>query len=152
MVILSAAFAKDMIGWKQSTAVAGTVYCGGKPEAGVRIKLFDHDRFDPDDPMGNVVVNSDGSYHIAGFTESISTIDPEVHIKFNCGKFFRQCYKFKVPKEYITKGASPTKTFNAGTIELQTLKTSIGFVENLLDFEELFHSLDTINCKENGRR
>ncbi|KAI6196004.1 hypothetical protein M3Y94_01057200 [Aphelenchoides besseyi] len=114
-------FAKK-IGWDQSTAVTGTIVCNGKPESGVRVRLFDHDKLDPDDKMGESVADSNGVYHVSGKTDSISTITPEVHIKFDCGAWTRKCYKFKVPRDYVTKGASPKKTYNAGVTELASVK------------------------------
>ncbi|KAI6238558.1 Transthyretin-like family-containing protein [Aphelenchoides fujianensis] len=110
------------IGWAQSAASSGQLFCNGKVEKGVKIKLFDHDHLDPDDKMGETVADAQGNFQVAGKTTSISTILPEVHIKFDCGHLLRKCYKYKIPSSYVTKGASPSKVFPAGRIELSSVK------------------------------
>ncbi|KAI6193350.1 hypothetical protein M3Y96_01008800 [Aphelenchoides besseyi] len=92
------------IGWDQSTAVTGTILCNGRPESGIRVRLFDHDKLDPDDKMGEAVADSTGVYHVSGKTVN-STVERGL-----------------VPSDYVTKGASPKKTFNAGVTELASVK------------------------------
>ncbi|KAI6170271.1 hypothetical protein M3Y98_01222400 [Aphelenchoides besseyi] len=99
------------IGWDQSTAVTGTILCNGRPESGIRVRLFDHDKLDPDDKMGEAVADSTGT-----------ALQQSLPNKFDCGAWTRKCYKFKVPSDYVTKGASPKKTFNAGVTELASVK------------------------------
>uniref|UniRef100_A0AC35GIZ9 Uncharacterized protein n=1 Tax=Panagrolaimus sp. PS1159 TaxID=55785 RepID=A0AC35GIZ9_9BILA len=89
----------------QSTAIAGTVTCDGKPEAEAKIELWDKDTIDPDDLMANTTTFSDGGFYLEGKESELTTIDPQVRIFHKCGDRTAKCYKqvtIEIPDEFIT--------------------------------------------------
>ncbi|KIH67155.1 Transthyretin-like family protein [Ancylostoma duodenale] len=68
--------------------------------------------------------NSEGVFYLTGRKGELSSIDPKVYILHRCnydGNFTDSCYKklsFEVPKNFVTKGSTPTKVFNIGHIKL----------------------------------
>lgn len=66
------------------------------------------------------MANKDGTYNISGSIDSVTTIDPQIHVKHNCeSEHFRQCHKFDVPKRFVTRGPIPQSIYDAGTLELK---------------------------------
>jgi hypothetical protein len=70
----------NAIGRMQSTAVQGRITCNGKPEAGLKLKLYDHDTFTPSDRMGQTVTAADGSFNIAGHKTEFTSVVPELRM------------------------------------------------------------------------
>lgn len=81
-------------------------------------------QFTADDKMGSTTTNADGTYSIQGRTSALLTIKPELHFKHSCGHITTHCYKIKIPQAYVTSGSSPSKTYEAAPIQLETVKSN----------------------------
>uniref|UniRef100_A0A914P3H6 Transthyretin-like family protein n=1 Tax=Panagrolaimus davidi TaxID=227884 RepID=A0A914P3H6_9BILA len=112
----------------QSTAIRGSVICGGKRFGTVRLELWDKDRTDPDDLMMKPVKISYGdTFTLEGKENELTTIDPELRIIHNCGYENERCLKKSIvliSDEYVTDGPIPKKLFRAGTIDLRKMKST----------------------------
>ena len=112
----------------QSTAIRGSVICGGKRFGRVRLELWDKDRTDPDDLMMRPVKIAYGdTFTLEGKENELTTIDPELRIIHDCGSENARCLKQSIvliPDEYVTAGERPQKIFRAGTIDLRNLKST----------------------------
>ncbi|KAI6184964.1 hypothetical protein M3Y97_00653400 [Aphelenchoides bicaudatus] len=105
---------------RQSTSVKGSITCRGKAVGGLKVKLIDEAG---GKEIGRSLTDDHGFYSVAGSTShTFRTIKPVVQIRYNCGNWFEQCYKFKIPKDHITKGDVPKKTFDASRVELSSVK------------------------------
>ncbi|CAD5231647.1 unnamed protein product [Bursaphelenchus xylophilus] len=113
----------DSIGIRptQSLAVQGKFMCKGKPAKGVKVKIYDHDTFTLDDKMGETKSDAQGFFHVTGKSNEVTRLTPKMNIYHKCGKLLPICYtKFSIgiPKNYLTSGSTPKKTYDAGTFNL----------------------------------
>uniref|UniRef100_A0A914I9Q6 Uncharacterized protein n=1 Tax=Globodera rostochiensis TaxID=31243 RepID=A0A914I9Q6_GLORO len=110
-------------GRKQSAGAEGTLTCGGQPEVGVKVKLYDDDRgVDTDDFMGETITDSKGHFRLEGFTHEFTSIDPKINIYHDChdgGKPCQRKISIMIPDKYIASGEHPETYYDAGTIELE---------------------------------
>ncbi|GMR41365.1 hypothetical protein PMAYCL1PPCAC_11560, partial [Pristionchus mayeri] len=130
------------VGFDQSSAVVGTLMCDGRPASHVTIKLYDDDTGpDLDDLMDEGETDSQGRFSLSGWTDEALTIDPKVNIYHDCNDglwvtrmhsqlvvvrmmncpVLQPCQRritVHIPSSYVSSGKNPTKTYNAGTIEL----------------------------------
>ncbi|CAJ0941760.1 unnamed protein product, partial [Mesorhabditis belari] len=110
------------IGRTQSIAVKGALTCDGKPASGVLVKLFDDDRgLDSDDFLGSTKTDFKGEFIVSGHTAEITTIDPKINIYHDCNDGAKPCqrkFTIGIPDKYVSSGKTPTKTYNAGILEL----------------------------------
>ncbi|GMS78454.1 hypothetical protein PENTCL1PPCAC_629, partial [Pristionchus entomophagus] len=110
------------IGFDQSAAVTGTLLCNGRPVGNVKIRLYDDDSGpDLDDLMAEGVTDGQGRFSLRGTTDEALTIDPKINIYHDCNDGITPCQRrttIFVPNSYVTQGTNPTKTYNAGVIEL----------------------------------
>ncbi|KAI3411890.1 hypothetical protein GPALN_001951 [Globodera pallida] len=110
-------------GRKQSAGAEGTLTCGGEPEVGVKVKLYDDDRgVDTDDFMGETITDSKGHFRVEGFTHEFTSIDPKINIYHDChdgGKPCQRKVSIMIPDKYIASGTHPETYYDAGTIELE---------------------------------
>ncbi|VDL73574.1 unnamed protein product [Nippostrongylus brasiliensis] len=119
LVLLPVATGFWGIGRTQSVAVTGTLQCNGKPAANVKVKLYDREiLFDKKLDQGKSDAN--GYFKLSGSKREISNIDPKLNIYHKCN-YAGLCYKklaIKIPSNFITRGANPSKTFDIGTLNL----------------------------------
>ncbi|VDP57329.1 unnamed protein product [Heligmosomoides polygyrus] len=107
------------IGRTQSVAVSGHLQCNGVPSANVKVKLYDREVL-IDTKLDEGRTDKNGYFRLAGFKTEISSIDPKVNIYHRCN-YKGPCYKklpIKIPKDYITSGQTPKKTYDIGTLNL----------------------------------
>ncbi|GMS81270.1 hypothetical protein PENTCL1PPCAC_3445, partial [Pristionchus entomophagus] len=107
-------------GTVQSAAVKGKLMCNGEPAGDVKIKLYDVDTLDPDDLMAEGVSSGDGSFKLSGSEKESTTIDPKLNIYHKCN-YNGMCLKkisIVIPKDYVSEGERPEKTFDIGQINL----------------------------------
>ncbi|GMT09109.1 hypothetical protein PFISCL1PPCAC_406, partial [Pristionchus fissidentatus] len=109
----------------QSIAVTGTLLCGGKPASEVRIKLWEEDSGpDPDDLLDQGYTDKEGKFRLSGGTAELTPIDPVFKVYHDCDDGVlpgSRKVKFGLPKSYITQGKTPTKTFDIGIVNLETI-------------------------------
>ncbi|KIH52150.1 Transthyretin-like family protein, partial [Ancylostoma duodenale] len=107
------------IGSQQSVAVKGKLICDGKPAVGVKVKLYEKESL-LDVKMDEGKTDRNGEFLLSGYKTEISTIDPKVNIYHKCNHI-GLCYRkfgITIPDDYITKGKTPKKTYDIGTINL----------------------------------
>ncbi|RCN40336.1 Transthyretin-like family protein [Ancylostoma caninum] len=86
-----------------------------------------------DVPLAQGFSNSEGRFNVSGSKREVSTIEPYLSIFHRCNHdgvsaYFMQsatesplCYKhfwIAIPKNFVVQGATPTKVFNIGRINL----------------------------------
>ncbi|CAD5214687.1 unnamed protein product [Bursaphelenchus xylophilus] len=108
----------------QSIAVQGILTCDGKPAAGVKVKLYDVNRVSTDNKLAEGKTDARGYFNLQGSEKSVFTLKPKFNVYHKCHYFnpIPTCYqKFAVniPSRYITEGAIPQKTFDAGRFNLE---------------------------------
>lgn len=110
---------------QQAVAIHGTLLCGSKPAAGVTVKLWDEDDGpDPDDELDKKQTDSNGEFRLAGSTRELTSIDPVFKIYHDCDdgiKPGQRKVKFRIPSSYISSGGVASKTFEIGTLNLETI-------------------------------
>ncbi|GMS88904.1 hypothetical protein PENTCL1PPCAC_11079 [Pristionchus entomophagus] len=110
------------VGFSQSAAVVGNLMCHGRPASHVTVKLYDDDTGpDLDDLMDEGQTDAQGRFSLSGTTDEVLTIDPKVNIYHDCDDGIMPCQRritIFVPSSYVSSGKSPSKTYNAGNIEL----------------------------------
>ncbi|GMR30501.1 hypothetical protein PMAYCL1PPCAC_00696, partial [Pristionchus mayeri] len=110
------------VGYDQSAAVTGTLLCNGRPAANVKVRLYDDDSGpDFDDLMGEGTSDGQGRFRLSGSTDETMTIDPKLNIYHDCNDGMTPCQRrttIFIPNSYVSNGRNPTKTYNAGVIEL----------------------------------
>ncbi|KAI6188439.1 hypothetical protein M3Y98_00355100 [Aphelenchoides besseyi] len=108
---------------RQSVAATGKLTCGGVPAENVLVKLFDQDDGpDPDDLLGQVRTDSDGSFSLHGDTLELTPIDPELRIYHECALHIPLCKRewvIQIPNKYISSGATPETVFDLGVVNLE---------------------------------
>ncbi|KAF1758064.1 hypothetical protein GCK72_014522 [Caenorhabditis remanei] len=110
----------------QSIAVKGKLICGPKPASQVRVKLWEEDSGpDPDDLLDQGYTDGNGEFNLKGGTAELTDIDPVFKVYHACDdsklKPGLRKIRFKLPKSYITSGKVPKKTFDIGTLNLETI-------------------------------
>ncbi|GMR39255.1 hypothetical protein PMAYCL1PPCAC_09450, partial [Pristionchus mayeri] len=109
----------------QSIAVTGKLLCGSKPASGVRVKLWEEDSGpEPDDLLDQGYTDADGAFSLKGGTAELAPIDPVFKAYHDCDDGLlpgSRKVKFGLPKSYITAGKVPNKTYDIGTINLETI-------------------------------
>ncbi|ETN77681.1 hypothetical protein RB195_009789 [Necator americanus] len=119
--LLGYAAAIEMFGRDQSSAVKGRLMCDGRPAVGVKVKLWDVDRTDADDLMDEKFTDTNGEFHLAGWTKEYTTIDPKLSIYHDCNDGIKPCqrkFSILIPDSYVSSGKVPKKVYDAGTIQL----------------------------------
>ncbi|CAI5454185.1 unnamed protein product [Caenorhabditis angaria] len=119
--LVGAVGAIEMFGRDQSSAVTGRLICNDRPAAGVLVKLWDVDRTDSDDLMDSGTTDANGQFHLSGWTKEYTTIDPKLNIYHDCNDGIKPCQRkfgIKIPDAYVSHGKNPSKTYDAGTIQL----------------------------------
>uniref|UniRef100_A0AAF5CTE2 U1-type domain-containing protein n=1 Tax=Strongyloides stercoralis TaxID=6248 RepID=A0AAF5CTE2_STRER len=114
---------RGRMGFTQSSAAKGKLICEGKPASGVLVKLWDEDDLpgDSDDLLGSVKTNARGEFEVKGHTDEFTPIDVKLNIYHDCNDGLKPCqrkFTIKVPGSYITRAKTPTKVYDAGTIQL----------------------------------
>ncbi|MCP9261913.1 Transthyretin-like family protein [Dirofilaria immitis] len=100
----------------QSTAIHGRLMCGSNPASNVRVKLWEEDTGpDPDDLLDQGYTDQNGEFLLKGDTVELTPIDPVFKVYHDCDD------GIKIPKSYITNGKTPKKTFDLGTLNLETI-------------------------------
>uniref|UniRef100_A0A914YSG4 Uncharacterized protein n=1 Tax=Panagrolaimus superbus TaxID=310955 RepID=A0A914YSG4_9BILA len=90
----------------------------------LKIQLWDVDRTDPDDLIVEGSLDENGEFFLQGSETEFSTIDPELRIIHKCGDDGVECFRqtiIDIPDDYISDGENPTKTFDAGNINLRVI-------------------------------
>uniref|UniRef100_A0A8R1HN72 Uncharacterized protein n=1 Tax=Caenorhabditis japonica TaxID=281687 RepID=A0A8R1HN72_CAEJA len=110
----------------QSIAVKGKLLCGTKPASQVRVKLWEEDSGpDPDDLLDQGYTDGQGDFSLKGGTAELTVIDPVFKVYHACDdsklKPGLRKIRFKLPKSYITNGKTPSKTFDIGILNLETI-------------------------------
>ncbi|KHJ85043.1 Transthyretin-like family protein [Oesophagostomum dentatum] len=108
------------LGTLQSTAVQGKLLCNGKPYEKARLKLYEVDPIH-DTLMAEMLSDKDGFFKLSGNDTEWSKIDPKLNIYHNCEDEKVECWRkveIKIPKDFITEGGEPDKTFDIGTLNL----------------------------------
>ncbi|RCN45408.1 Transthyretin-like family protein [Ancylostoma caninum] len=110
----------------QSVAVRGRFLCGSVPAANVKVKLIDLS-IKPD-LLSQRNTDSKGYFKLSGRTAKLTQIDPVLKVSHGCNNV-RQLRgpltpgirreTFVIPKKYITKGKTPKKIMDIGTINLE---------------------------------
>jgi len=107
---------------QQSIGVKGTFMCGSKPENGSKVKLFDKDIIGPDDLLDEGYTEANGSFKLQGTTKEFTKIDPVFKVYTDCNDGKMPCQRrirWEIPNEYISKGSTPRKYYDLGTINLE---------------------------------
>uniref|UniRef100_A0A1I8AMT1 Transthyretin-like family protein n=1 Tax=Steinernema glaseri TaxID=37863 RepID=A0A1I8AMT1_9BILA len=123
-ILLAFCGAVVSLGTVQSGAIRGTLYCYGKPAAGVKVRLFDDDGGKGnflDDLMASGETDAEGHFSLQGHATEISTIDLLFRIDHTCNKIFLKSYRtftVIIPDEYVTPGKEPKKFYEFGSMEL----------------------------------
>lgn len=76
---------------------------------------------DPDDLMAEGHSNKNGEFHLSGHESELTTIDPKLNIYHNCNDEAVECLRkiqILLPKDFVTEGATPAKTFDVGILNL----------------------------------
>ncbi|KAK6752817.1 hypothetical protein RB195_003927 [Necator americanus] len=118
-ILLPNSFCLLGFGKKQSVAVKGTLQCNGEAESDVRVALYDKDML-KNRKLGEVKTDKSGEFNLSGSKTEISKIDPKVNIYHRCdhtGPCYRK-FSFTIPDKFITRGSTPKRTFDLGTINL----------------------------------
>ncbi|VDO87667.1 unnamed protein product [Haemonchus placei] len=104
----------------QSYAIRGKLLCGPRPATNVRIKLWEEDTGpDPDDLLDSGYTDSNGEFRLGGGTAEMTPIDPVFKVYHDCDdgiKPGKRKVKFYLPKSYITRGKTPKKEFDIGSL------------------------------------
>ncbi|KAH7729406.1 CRE-TTR-6 protein [Aphelenchoides avenae] len=109
------------LGTTQSAAVRGVLTCNGKPSVGTKVKLYDVDTLDPDDLLDSGVTDDEGRFELKGHETELTPIDPKLNVYHDCNDESVPCLKkfsIYIPKDFITEGQVPKKTFDAGVLNL----------------------------------
>ncbi|KAJ1349372.1 hypothetical protein KIN20_004928 [Parelaphostrongylus tenuis] len=110
--------------WDQSIAVKGRFLCGTEP-ANAQLKLLDEDgSLDPDDLLDTKDTDGSGYFSLSGTTEENSLIEPKSEIEHRCNEERETATRrmmLYLPQSYITDGRTPTKTFDIGVLNLETI-------------------------------
>jgi len=109
------------IGRVQSAGAFGRLTCNGEPAVGVLVRLYDDDRSDIDDLLAETHTDEDGSYHLEGWTDEFSTIDPKLNFYHDCNDNLPCQLKFtiNIPDMYISQSKEPEKYFDGGVLPLE---------------------------------
>ncbi|KAK6727394.1 hypothetical protein RB195_005221 [Necator americanus] len=110
---------------QQSVGVVGRLMCGGKPAAGVKVKLWDEDDGpDPDDLLDQGFTDAKGEFSLKGSERETTNIDPVFKVYHDCDDGFKpgqRKVKFRIPDKYISSGGLPKRMFNIGVLNLETI-------------------------------
>ncbi|CAJ0565567.1 unnamed protein product, partial [Mesorhabditis spiculigera] len=110
---------------KQTVAIEGRLTCEGRPAAGVKVKLYDHDTFTLDDKLAETKTDHEGYFRIAGTGSEVSRLNAKFNIYHKCGMTVPLCdykFSFAVPYDFVNTGTYANKVYNAQTIELSLLE------------------------------
>uniref|UniRef100_A0A915EHT0 Transthyretin-like family protein n=1 Tax=Ditylenchus dipsaci TaxID=166011 RepID=A0A915EHT0_9BILA len=110
---------------QQAVAVHGHLKCGDAPAKSVRVKLFDEDSGpDPDDLLDQGYTDDNGEFKLQGSTMETTNIDPVFKVYHDCNDGMKpgsRKVRFIIPSSYITNGSVAKKTFELGTLNLETI-------------------------------
>jgi len=124
LVLLSSLVFSAFAVLQQSVGCKGKLLCGAKPASGVRVALWDEDSGpDPDDKLSESHTDSQGMFELKGTTHELTTIDPVCKVYHDCDdgiKPGKRKIKFKIPDSYVTRGETPERIYDIGTINLET--------------------------------
>ncbi|MFH4981586.1 hypothetical protein AB6A40_008295 [Gnathostoma spinigerum] len=123
--IITAIFIKAESFRYQSVKVIGQLNCGGKPASNIRVKLWDKDSGpDPDDLLDQSYTDSEGRFELTGVEMEFLMIDPVLKVYHDCNKGVlpgKRKVSFAIPPKYVTQGKVARRTFNVGSLNLETI-------------------------------
>ncbi|KAH7729405.1 CRE-TTR-6 protein [Aphelenchoides avenae] len=76
---------------------------------------------DPDDLLDSGVTDDEGRFELKGHETELTPIDPKLNVYHDCNDESVPCLKkfsIYIPKDFITEGQVPKKTFDAGVLNL----------------------------------
>ncbi|VDK59640.1 unnamed protein product [Cylicostephanus goldi] len=123
LIILSlAGFSLAFMGGStQSVEVTGRLVCNEEPAADVKVELYDEELFSVfDHKMDEERTNQTGGFRLSYTDKEHSTIDPKLYIYHRC-EYGWPCDRklaIGIPKDFVSQGTIPFKTFDIGIINL----------------------------------
>uniref|UniRef100_A0AC35UEA8 Transthyretin-like family protein n=1 Tax=Rhabditophanes sp. KR3021 TaxID=114890 RepID=A0AC35UEA8_9BILA len=109
---------------QQSIAVKAKFMCGDKPLANARVKLWEEDSGpDPDDLVQAGYTDANGEMFLSGDERELTNCDFWLKIYHTCDDSFKmgaRKVKFELPYSYVTAGKIPKKTYDLGTLNMET--------------------------------
>ena len=111
----------------RSTQAEGILRCGDKPAKNVHVRLFRGASDDLSDVLASAITDERGHFKVEGDTGSYqgteANIDPHLKIYHKCDeeeskKGFRRVI-LRYPREFVTLGRVPRRSYNIGTFNLQ---------------------------------
>ncbi|KAL3994001.1 Transthyretin-like family protein [Acanthocheilonema viteae] len=115
----------------RSTAAKGTLLCGHLPATDVKVKLFRKASDDAGEVLSTKQTTSNGHFEIEGNTvdRAEQDIEPMVRFYHRCDddlkkdlkKVGYRTFAINYPKEYVTIGRVPRKSFDIGKLNLQII-------------------------------
>uniref|UniRef100_A0A915PG76 Transthyretin/hydroxyisourate hydrolase domain-containing protein n=1 Tax=Setaria digitata TaxID=48799 RepID=A0A915PG76_9BILA len=115
----------------RSTAATGILMCGDTPATDVRVKLFRKASNDAKEVLSSKKTATNGHFEIDGDTAGRDEqgIEPMIRFYHRCDddlkktpkKVGYRAFSITYPKEYVTIGRVPRKSFNVGKLNLQIM-------------------------------
>jgi hypothetical protein len=111
----------------RSIAVKGTLLCGKKPAENVKVRLFRVSSDDVKEALDTRTTGPSGMFDLTGNTNgrpvNETELTPVVKFYHKCDeddkkKGFRR-FQLSVPREFVTLGKAPKRTFDVGTLNLE---------------------------------
>ena len=111
----------------RSIAVKGTLKCGTKPAENVKVRLFRVQSDDPKQALDTRTSGPSGMFELSGNTNGRAINETEL---LPVVKFYHKCdedekkkgfrrFQVAVPREFVTLGRTPKRTFDVGTLNLE---------------------------------
>ncbi|CAD6197009.1 unnamed protein product [Caenorhabditis auriculariae] len=119
LLVVASASALPFLGSVQSVKVTGTLTCNGAPAENVKVKLYEREVV-LDTLLDEKTSDRQGRFTMQGSKKEFTTIDPHVNVYHKCnydGRCFKKL-KVKIPKNFVSEGDSPAKTFDIGELNL----------------------------------
>ncbi|KAI6238563.1 hypothetical protein M3Y99_00680000 [Aphelenchoides fujianensis] len=112
----------EALGFTQSVAVSGRLFCNNRPASNIRLKLYEDDGwFEMDDLMAEGRTDAQGNFFLSGQEREFTKIEPVLNIYFNCNDGLMPCdrkLKIFIPKSYVSDGAIPYEVYKVGVLNL----------------------------------
>ncbi|CAI2345509.1 unnamed protein product [Caenorhabditis sp. 36 PRJEB53466] len=118
-LFVSTVSALPFFGTVQAVRVTGKVTCNGEPAENIKVKLYEKEIL-LDKLLDEKSTDAKGTFTLAGNKKEVTAIDPHVNIYHKCN-YKGVCYKklkIKIPKSFISEGATADKTFDIGELNL----------------------------------
>ncbi|CAJ0605730.1 unnamed protein product [Cylicocyclus nassatus] len=120
MILSFAGYSLALFDTIQSVAVTGRLVCYGKPATDIKVKLYEKEIFF-DKKLDQGKTDQDGRFSLHGSAEESTSIDPALYIYHTCNyntPLLCRIASIDIPKDFVTEGNTPNKTFDVGTINL----------------------------------